>query len=93
MFGGREDFPLLQSKFQLCDICYVARQERSMLDDPSIIHILVSYDSHYKGYKLYNTCNVWVVVSCDVEFDEVATCDWEAQEETNHNFLVYFDDE
>ena len=52
---------------------HVPQQERSKLDDRSVKHVFVGYDSNSKGYKLYNPSNGKVVVSRDVEFDEEAT--------------------
>ncbi|KAK9046287.1 hypothetical protein V6N11_052179 [Hibiscus sabdariffa] len=43
-----------------------------------------------KGYKLYNTSNGRIVISCDVEFDEQGSWYWEAQLEQSYDFFRYF---
>lgn len=63
---------------------HVRQQERSKLDDPSIKHVFIGYDSHSKCYKLYNPHNGKVVVSRDVEFDEKTTWTWETQLRRNN---------
>nr|GFA57415.1 copia-type polyprotein [Tanacetum cinerariifolium] len=45
-------------------------QRRSKLDDRIEKHVVVAYDKHSKGYKLYNPITTKVVVSRDVEFEE-----------------------
>ena len=72
---------------------HVPQQERSKLDDRSVKHVFVGYDSNSKGYKLYNPSNGKVVVSRDVEFDEEAMWNWEAREEEVYDFFPYFDQE
>lgn len=53
------------------------------------IKMFVGYDGSSKGYKLYNPNNNKVVVSRDVEFNEAATWNWEAQEERTYDFLPF----
>ncbi|XP_070012611.1 uncharacterized protein [Nicotiana sylvestris] len=79
--------------FGSTDYAHVPHQGRVKLDDRSVKHVFVGYDASSKYYKLYNPSSVKVVVSRDVEFDEELAWDWEAQEETSYDFLLYFGDE
>ncbi|GKD85403.1 retrovirus-related pol polyprotein from transposon TNT 1-94, partial [Tanacetum coccineum] len=54
---------------------HVSSQKRSKLDDRSEKHVVVGYDKHSKGYKLYNPITRKVVVSRDVEFEEEGSWD------------------
>ena len=72
---------------------HVPKQERSKLDDRSAKYVFVGYDAQSKGYKLYNPSDGKVVVSHDVEFDEEAVWNWEAQEEKMYDFLPYLEEE
>ncbi|XP_070053662.1 ABC transporter B family member 27-like isoform X2 [Nicotiana tomentosiformis] len=72
---------------------HVPHQGRAKLDDQSVKHVFVGYDTSSKGYKLYNPSSGKMVVSRDVEFDEELAWNWEAREETSYDFLPYFGDE
>ena len=43
------------------------------INDHSVKHMFVVYESSSKGYKLHNPSNNKVVVSRNVEFDQKAT--------------------
>lgn len=45
-------------------------EKRSKLDDKSKRYVFISYDQSSKGYKLYNSRNIKVTISRDIEFDE-----------------------
>ncbi|XP_070041429.1 uncharacterized protein [Nicotiana tomentosiformis] len=57
---------------------HVPHQERVKIDDRSVKHVFVGYDTSSKGYKLYNPSSGKMV---------------EAQEENSYDFLPYFGDE
>ncbi|KAL4319611.1 hypothetical protein GQ457_18G013070 [Hibiscus cannabinus] len=63
------------------------------LDDRSSKYVFIGYDSNSKGYKLFNPRNGRIVISRDVEFDEQASWNWEAQEEQSYDFFSYFVEE
>ncbi|RDX61999.1 hypothetical protein CR513_59714, partial [Mucuna pruriens] len=60
---------------------HVSNQGRSKLDNRSMKHVFIGYDTDSKGYKLYNPNNGKIIISRDVEFDEEAW-NWEKEEDT-----------
>ncbi|KAL4280657.1 hypothetical protein GQ457_03G000810 [Hibiscus cannabinus] len=72
---------------------HVPDQGRLKLDDRSSKYVFIGYDSNSKGYKLFNPSNGRIVISRDVEFDEQASWNWEAQEEQSYDFFLYFVEE
>ncbi|GMJ16253.1 hypothetical protein HRI_005294500 [Hibiscus trionum] len=72
---------------------HVPDQGRLKLDDRSSKYVFIGYDSNSKGYKLYNPSNGRIIISRDVEFDEQASWNWEAQEEQSYDFFPYFVEE
>ncbi|KAL4280140.1 hypothetical protein GQ457_03G000400 [Hibiscus cannabinus] len=72
---------------------HVPDQGRLKLDDRSSKYVFIGYDSNSKGYKLFNPSNGRIVISRDVEFDEQASWNWEAQEEQSYDFFSYFVEE
>ncbi|KAL4301681.1 hypothetical protein GQ457_10G015230 [Hibiscus cannabinus] len=72
---------------------HVPDQGRLKLDDRSSKYVFIGYDSNSKGYKLFNPSNGRIVISRDVEFDEQASWNWEAQEEKSYDFFPYFVEE
>ncbi|KAL4339806.1 hypothetical protein GQ457_08G010530 [Hibiscus cannabinus] len=72
---------------------HVPDQGRLKLDDRSSKYVFIGYDSNSKGYKLFNPSNGRIVISRDVEFDEQASWNWEAQEEQSYDFFPYFVEE
>ncbi|XP_070032778.1 uncharacterized protein [Nicotiana tomentosiformis] len=74
-------------------LCSCATAKRAKLDNRSVKHLFVVYDTSSKIYKLYNPRSDKVVVSRDVEFDEELAWNWKAQEEIPDVFLSYFSDE
>nr|XP_009762152.1 PREDICTED: uncharacterized protein LOC104214207 [Nicotiana sylvestris] len=91
MCGCKENFVDINKMVRA--YAHVPHQGRAKIDDPSVKHVFVGYDTSSKGYKLYNPSSGKVVVSRDVEFDEELAWEWEAQEETSYDFLPYFGDE
>ncbi|GAA0173738.1 transmembrane signal receptor [Lithospermum erythrorhizon] len=69
----------------------VLKQLRSKLDDQSEKLLFIGYDEKSKGYKLFNPSTNKSVISRDVEFDEEAIWDWNAEEEESYGFLPYFE--
>ena len=81
-------FPIV---FHLCvfgSIAYphVLDQERSKLDNKSENYVFIGYDPSSKGYKLKNPSTRKLIVSQDVEFDEVMR-NWSTQEEEKYDFF------
>ncbi|KAL4369109.1 hypothetical protein GQ457_05G014540 [Hibiscus cannabinus] len=72
---------------------HVPDQGRLKLDDRSSKYVFIGYDSNSKGYKLFNPSNGRIGISRDVEFDEQASWNWEAQEEQSYDFFPYFVEE
>ncbi|KAK8540598.1 hypothetical protein V6N13_027117 [Hibiscus sabdariffa] len=72
---------------------HVPDQGRLKLDDRSSKYVFIGYDSNSKGYKLFNPSNGRIVISRDVEFDEQASWNWEAQEEQSYDLFPYFVEE
>ncbi|KAL4378928.1 hypothetical protein GQ457_02G031910 [Hibiscus cannabinus] len=72
---------------------HVPDQGRLKLDDRSSKYVFIGYDSNSKGYKVFNPNNGRIVISRDVEFDEQASWNWEAQEEQTYDFFTYFVEE
>ncbi|KAL4273099.1 hypothetical protein GQ457_13G010880 [Hibiscus cannabinus] len=72
---------------------HVPDQGRLKLDDRSSKYVFIGYDSNSKGYKLFNPSNGRIVISRDVEFDEQASWNWEAQEEQSYDYFPYFVEE
>ncbi|KAL4319319.1 hypothetical protein GQ457_18G013050 [Hibiscus cannabinus] len=85
----------LSNRSQQTNIAYahVPDQGRLKLDDRSSKYVFIGYDSNSKGYKLFNPRNGRIVISHDVEFDEQASWNWEAQEEQSYDFFSYFVEE
>ncbi|KAL4318065.1 hypothetical protein GQ457_18G013000 [Hibiscus cannabinus] len=85
----------LSNRSQQTNIAYahVPDQGRLKLDDRSSKYVFIGYDSNSKGYKLFNPRNGRIVISRDVEFDEQASWNWEAQEEQSYDFFSYFVEE
>ncbi|KAL4364247.1 hypothetical protein GQ457_04G014290 [Hibiscus cannabinus] len=72
---------------------HVPDQGRLKIDDRSSKYVFIGYDSNSKGYKLFNPSNGRIVISRDVEFDEQASWNWEAQKEQSYDFFPYFVEE
>lgn len=71
---------------------HVPDERRTKLDDKSEKYVFVSYDSSFKGYKLYNPNSGKIVISRDVKFEEEDCWDLSVQED-RYNFLPYFEEE
>ena len=65
---------------------HVLDQERSKLDNKSENYVFIGYDPSSKGYKLKNPSTRKLIVSQDVEFDEVMR-NWSTQEEEKYDFF------
>ncbi len=46
------------------------KETRTKLDSKNVKCIFISYCEETKGYKLYNPRSQYVIISCDVVFDE-----------------------
>nr|XP_009767698.1 PREDICTED: uncharacterized protein LOC104218811 [Nicotiana sylvestris] len=82
VWGGRKSSVKHLRIFGSIAYAHMPHQGRAKLDDRSVKHVFVGYDTSSKGYKLYNPSSGKVVVSRDVEFDEELAWNWETQEET-----------
>ena len=65
---------------------HVLDQEGSKLDNKSENYVFIGYDPSSKGYKLKNLSTGKLIVSQDVEFDEVMR-NWSTQEEEKYDFF------
>lgn len=64
----------------------------SKLDDRSEKFLFVGYDTNSKRYKLYNPKIGKTIISCDVEFDEENTWNWDVCNQ-DYNFFPLFEEE
>ena len=62
-------------------VCYahIPDQKRSKLDDKSEKGIFLGYSTQSKGFRVYNLRTKKLMISCDVEFDENASWNWEEE--------------
>jgi hypothetical protein len=49
---------------------HVPKETRTKLDAKGVKCIFIGYCEETKGYKLYNLINQYVIINCDVIFDE-----------------------
>jgi hypothetical protein len=49
---------------------HVSKEAKTKLESKSVKCIFISYCEENKGYKLYNLRSQYVIISCDVIFDE-----------------------
>ncbi|KAL4289791.1 hypothetical protein GQ457_14G011090 [Hibiscus cannabinus] len=72
---------------------HVPDQGRLKLDNRISKYVFIGDESNSNGYKLFSPSNGRIVISRDVEFDEQASWNWEAQEEQSYDFFPYFVEE
>lgn len=58
-----------------------------MLDDKSEKYIFISYNTVTKGYQLYNPIMEKVIVSRDVNFEEIGKWNWSVEEKKKFYFI------
>jgi hypothetical protein len=56
--------------FDCVAFVHVPKETRTKLDAKGVKCIFINYCEGTKGYKLYNLINQYVIISCNVIFDE-----------------------
>ena len=71
-------------------MCYVhiPAAKRSKLDENSEKGIFLGYNSHLKGYRVYNVRTKKLIIIRDVEFNESAAWNWQEEMEEKGNIIV-----